>query len=186
MHHAGAHAGIELGCASLSGIRAETKASMSAAVRGLSSGARMRRMWACGRPRFRNSTVYTPPWTLPRTWFFVRFRQELSELHVEDAAGEIWPVVGRLTMQQLPGDLWPGGVAGEGDKQGGLPIVANNGHGVLVQLLHLPGPATEAGREHKAGAHSGRVCISSVQGILHAINTAVRRNRSEVLMHADQ
>ncbi len=50
---------------------------------------------------------------------------------------QIRVVIGNLARLQRVDNLLPLGVTGHGDEQIRLAIMANNGHGILVQLSHV-------------------------------------------------
>ena len=62
---------------------------------------------------------------------------QLLQPQVEHPGHQVRAVVRRLPMQQVGHDLWPLGVAREGDKKVGLPELPHNGHTILVQLLQI-------------------------------------------------
>ena len=56
------------------------------AVRGRSSSSMMRRMWACGSPRFWNSITYTSPMTFPMTLFLSKSLRRASSFILKTLA----------------------------------------------------------------------------------------------------
>ena len=71
-----------------------------------------------------------------------------------------------LPTEQLPGDLWPGWVAGGGDEEGWLALSSHDGHGILKQLLHVSWPSCEAGGQDDPSPHSVS-SVACIQGVLH-------------------
>jgi hypothetical protein len=55
----------------------------------------------------------------------------------KNVCDQIKAVIGNLVELQRVDNLFPLGVAGHGDEQIRLTILADNGHGILVQLSHV-------------------------------------------------
>ncbi len=63
--------------------------------------------------------------------------QQVLQFANKNACDQIRAIIGNLAGLQSVDNLFPLGVAGHGDEQIRLAILADNGHGILVQLIHV-------------------------------------------------
>jgi hypothetical protein len=63
--------------------------------------------------------------------------QQVLQFANKNTCDQIRVVIGNLARLQSVDNLFPLGVASHGDEQIRLAILANNGHGILVQLSHV-------------------------------------------------
>jgi hypothetical protein len=63
--------------------------------------------------------------------------QQVLQFANKNTCDQIRVVIGNLAGLQSVDNLFPLGVASHGDEQIRLAILANNGHGILVQLSHV-------------------------------------------------
>ncbi len=63
--------------------------------------------------------------------------QQVLQFANKNTCDQIRVVIGNLAGLQCTDNFFPLGVAGHGDEQIRLAILANNGHGILVQLSHV-------------------------------------------------
>jgi len=76
------------------------------------------------------------------------------QLELEDSCDDVASVGGVLFLASL-NNLWPVGVAGEGDEEVGLAMLSDDGHRVLIELLHVSFSSNKARRQH----HSSTVML---------------------------
>jgi hypothetical protein len=87
-------------------------------------------------------------------------------LKLEDSVHQVRTVESGLAGQQLLLDLTPLGVARDGDEQVRLAQLPHNGHGILVQLMHMAGAAQEGGGKDDGTAHIAGVGVATLHCVL--------------------
>ena len=94
--------------------------------------------------------------------------EELLEHELEDAAYDGGSLGGSgivlvalpaaplfLLCLQCTGDLWPVGIASDGEEEGGLSEATDDGHGVVVEFPHVARASGEGGWEDDSMAGRG-------------------------------
>ena len=74
-------------------------------------------------------------------------RHQNPQLQVEHPRNQIRSVMSLFARQEVLSDLAPVLVAGEGDEEVRTAEFGGKGHGVLIQLLHIPWATVVRGRE---------------------------------------
>jgi hypothetical protein len=74
----------------------------------------------------------------PKDVVIFDFMLQRLQLLVKDTHNEVMSVIGGHARLQLLANLRPFWVACHGDEQIRLPLRTHNGHGVLIQLGHVP------------------------------------------------